>query len=211
MGPESDGSPPRTYLCRNHTIGAVKPVPGLQQQDFTLLDNHQPQKIASLQAVEGRTARAPVHVMLMLYTLNNSFQNVAYERKAMEKYLGQNQGYLSYPVSIALLSDSGVDAGQSSRDGNALIGELKKRPTPVHMIGSAEGFNGANRRFKLSIREFNRLATNQEDVPGRVILVWVGPGWPLLDEPGVVQASARISETPSTPLWISPLDFGWLR
>jgi hypothetical protein len=88
-----------------------KPVPGLQQQDFTLLDNHQPQKIASFQAVEGRTARAPAHVILMLDTLNNSFQNVAYERKAMEKYLGQNQGYLSYPVSIALLSDSGVDVG----------------------------------------------------------------------------------------------------
>jgi hypothetical protein len=67
------------------------------------------------QAVEGRTARAPVHVILMLDTLNNSFQNVAYERKAIEKYLGQNQGHLSYPVSIALLSDSGVDMGQSSR------------------------------------------------------------------------------------------------
>jgi hypothetical protein len=58
------------------------------------------------------------------------------------------------------------------------------------MIGSAEGFNGVNRQFQLSIRELNKLATNQEDVPGRVILVWVGPGWPLLDEPGVVQASA---------------------
>ena len=33
-----------------------RPLPGLQQQDFTLLDNKQPQKIVSFHAVEGGTA-----------------------------------------------------------------------------------------------------------------------------------------------------------
>ena len=59
---------------RNMTLDVVvtdksgKPVAGLEQRDFTLLDNKQPQKIVSFQAVEGGTATAdpPVEVILLV-------------------------------------------------------------------------------------------------------------------------------------------------
>ena len=72
------------------TDASGKPVSGLQGSDFTLLDNHQPQQIVSFQEVEGRTAKPPVHVIFMLDDLNNSFQDFAYQRRAVEKYLDQN-------------------------------------------------------------------------------------------------------------------------
>src|SRR5271163_4115464 len=56
-----------------------RPVPGLQQQDFTLLDNKQPQKILSFEAVQGG-ADPPVEVLLVVDEVNTNFTNVAFER-----------------------------------------------------------------------------------------------------------------------------------
>jgi VWFA-related protein len=162
------------------TDASGKPVSGLQEKDFTLLDNQQPQQIVSFQAVEGRTAKPPAHVILMLDILNNSFQNFAYELRAVEKYLDQNREQLGFPVSLAVLTDAGIDLGQPSRDGNALIGQLKKVRMPLATIGSPEGSNA--RRFHLSVQSLTKLVIDQEDVPGRVILIWMGPGWPLLSD-----------------------------
>jgi VWFA-related protein len=162
------------------TDGSGKPVSGLQEKDFTLLDNHQPQRIVSFQGVEGRTAKPPVHVILMLDILNNSFQDVAYQLRAVDKYLDQNREQLSFAVSIAVLTEAGIDLGQPSRDVNALIGQLKKVHVPFATIGSPEGSNA--RRFHLSVQSLTKLVTDQEDVPGRVILIWMGPGWPLLSD-----------------------------
>jgi VWFA-related protein len=157
-----------------------KPVSGLQETDFTLLDNHQPQQIVSFKGVEGRTANPPVHVIFVLDILNNSFQDAAYQLRAVEKYLDQDKGQLSFPVSIAVLTEAGIDLGQPSRDGNTLVGQLKKVHMPLATIGSPEGYNA--RRFHRSVQSLTKLVVDQEDVPGRVILIWMGPGWPLLSD-----------------------------
>jgi VWFA-related protein len=164
------------------TDASGKPVSGLQEKDFTLLDNQLPQQIVSFQAVEGRTTKSPVHVIFVLDILNSSFQDVAYELRAVEKYLGQKTGQLSFPVSIAVLTDAGMNLGQPARDGNALIGQLKKVRMPLATMGSLEGPNA--RRFHQSIQSLTKLVGDQEDVPGRVILIWMGPGWPPLSEWG---------------------------
>jgi VWFA-related protein len=162
------------------TDASGKPVGGLQEKDFTLLENYQRQRIVSFQGVEGRTAKQPVHVILLLDILNSSFQDVAYQLSAVEKYLDQNREQLSFLVSIAVLTEAGIDVGQPSRDGSALIGQLKKVHMPLATIGSPEGSNA--RRFHLSVQSLTKLVTDQEDVPGRVLLIWMGPGWPLLSD-----------------------------
>src|ERR1700761_8010977 len=45
------------------TDSTGKPVSGFQQQDFTILDNNQPQKITSFEAVQGATADPPLEVV----------------------------------------------------------------------------------------------------------------------------------------------------
>lgn len=96
---------------------------GLRQQDFTLLDNKEPQKIVSFRTVEGATATTdPVEVILLIDEVNTSFANVGMERQEIEKFLRQNSGELIRPVSIVLFSDSGSTIGTApSRDGKALI------------------------------------------------------------------------------------------
>lgn len=44
------------------TDGAGQAVAGLQQQDFTLLDNKKPQPILSFRAVDGRTGTGPLPI-----------------------------------------------------------------------------------------------------------------------------------------------------
>ena len=48
------------------TDSTGKAVSSLQQQDFTLLDNNQPQKMASFEALQGTTADPPVEVVLLI-------------------------------------------------------------------------------------------------------------------------------------------------
>jgi VWFA-related protein len=75
---------------RNMTLDVVvtdkagRPVPGLEQKDFALLDNKQSQKIVSFQAAAGGAAAAdsPVEVIVLVDTVNTEFTNVAIERRA---------------------------------------------------------------------------------------------------------------------------------
>src|SRR5277367_762833 len=60
-------------------------VSGLQQQDFTILDNTQPQKMTSFAAAQGATADPPVEVILLIDIVNTGFQRVAYERQEIDK------------------------------------------------------------------------------------------------------------------------------
>ena len=221
--PRSAEARERTYRAEHHIILNVfvadasgNPVTGLKQEDFTLLENEQPQQIASFKAVTGSTAFAPPHVLLMLDSVNNSANSIAYARKELERFLGHNQGSLPYPVSIVRLTDSGIHAGQPSRDGRALISELRMLPNDVHVkmrgqelppspttVGHSldptktmarlnpEGPD-LNQRFTLSIPALASLAAEQVNVPGRAILVWIGPGWPLLSGPGY------LPDTPET-------------
>jgi VWFA-related protein len=163
-----------------------RPLPGLQQQDFTLLDNKQPQKIMSFHAVEGGTATAdpPVEVILLVDEFNTSFTKVAIERGEIEKFLRRNGGELARPVSMVFLSDSGtMIESTSSQDGNAVIADLNQKKSGLRTIGRSQGVYGANDRLELSLHTLEQLADYEAPRPGRKLVVWISPGWPLLSGP----------------------------
>ena len=195
------------------TDASGNPVKGLTQQDFTLLDNQQPQAIASFRTVLGGAASVATHVILLIDALNNSSRAINYERKETEKFLRQGQGRLPYPTSIATLTGAGASVSQPSQDGEFLIGELQKRLSGTHPFDCAEdgldrdveyamsvygtdvlpksgagsqkthAMDCLNQRFQISVSALNRLARQQENVLGRAILIWIGPGWPRLSDP----------------------------
>ena len=74
-----------------------KPISGLTEQDFTLLDNKQSRKIVSFHAVEGPSADVPVEVILLVDEVNDSFSNVAYERDRLAKFLQRDSGSFPFP------------------------------------------------------------------------------------------------------------------
>jgi VWFA-related protein len=164
------------------------PVAGLQQQDFTLLDNKQPQKIASFYAAGSGTATAdpPLEAILVVDAANTSFTSVEFARKEIVKFLGRNGGQLASPVSVIVLSGTGGTLQDNpSRDGNALIAYLDEQEASLRTSRRSQGFYGARDRMEFSVNALLRFAGYEAERPGRKLVIWVSPGWPLFNGPGV--------------------------
>ena len=79
------------------TDAAGHPVAGLQQQDFTLLDDKKPQPILSFRRSMARTGdgtepdEPPVEVILLVDEANNLLHNIAYERYQIDRFLGRTE------------------------------------------------------------------------------------------------------------------------
>lgn len=139
-----------------------KPVAGLQQQDFTILDNKQPQNILSFQAIGERMPASGVEIVLVLDAVNTWFTKIAFVRGQIDKFLRQDGGRLARPVSIAIVTDSGVDMQpHASRDGNALAAYLDQRETGLRSFYRSQGYYGAVKRNELSIRALEQLVDDQ--------------------------------------------------
>jgi VWFA-related protein len=155
-------------------------VPGLQQQDFTILDDNQPQKIVSFQAESSATANPPARVILVFDEVNTSYQHVTIARQEAEKFLSQNGGDLPWPTSLVFFSISGVTETTPTRDGKSLVKELKDNSHPLPNANRAEGIDGAVQRFNQSIRTLGQIAGFEASKPGRKVVIWIGPGWLFL-------------------------------
>jgi VWFA-related protein len=157
---------------------------GLQQEDFTLLDNKAPQKILSFSAVNEPTVKAdpPTEVILLIDTVNTGTDPIADTRLQIEKYLNQNGGKLAYPTSIAVFSDAGLKmTGAPSLDGNALSASLKAtKVVGLPSLHAASGRSGDSDRFVSSFTGLNNLVAAKSKIPGRKIVIWFSSGWPLL-------------------------------
>lgn len=160
------------------------PVANLQQQDFTVLDDKIPQAIDSFHAVRGRDAQ--VKVIVVVDDVNTGFDRVAFERSEIDKFLRFDNGSLSYPTGLAILTDAGLQMQNTfSANGDTIGALLDKYKVPLHTVQRSAGFYGAVERFELSIRALLQLANQEASTPGRKLVLWVSPGWPLLSGPGV--------------------------
>jgi VWFA-related protein len=186
------------------------PVTGLKPQNFVLMDNGRPQELASFREMNGDQGLASPHVVLVLDAVNNTSRSIAYEFKEIIKYLESNQGRLIYPTSIATFTSSGFRASRVSIDGSVLLQESRALFKDIHpyeckglsddathaflvsghgdkniglSVEKIDDGNCLNERFILSVTTLNDLAAAQKNIHGRVILVWIGPGWPVLIGP----------------------------
>jgi VWFA-related protein len=157
-----------------------KPAKGLKQSDFTVLDDGEQKAISSFREFDGQTAPPPAEVVLVVDTMNASIQDVVIARQGIDKFLRQDGGHLPIPISIAFLTERGAKVSSPSKDGNILADDLEKLQTPMRVHGIAPGINGATDRQQQSIAALETLATFEAKKPGRKLVIWVGPGWPLL-------------------------------
>jgi VWFA-related protein len=174
----------RIYLDVVVTPRSGAPVSGLQQQDFTVLDNKAPQTIATFDALGG--PQAPVEVVLLIDAVNAPFQAVSYEREQIDKFLKADGGRLPHPISIGIFTDAGTKLQDtSSRDGNEVSAALDQETIGLREIRRDSGFFGAEDRLQLSLTAIQQLAAKEAARPGRKIILWVSPGWPILSGPDV--------------------------
>lgn len=184
--PEKKKGP--VYLDVVVTDKAGVPVSGLELKDLTLLDNSQPGKILSFQASGGSAQKAspPAEVILLIDTVNEPFQEVSITRQQIANFLLQNGGHLAEPVSLFVLTNRGVDAqNRPTYDGNRLARDIGQLDNHLRTINRSAGFWGASERFQVSLQMFRNIAETETKRPGRKLLIWAGPGWPLFDSPRI--------------------------
>jgi VWFA-related protein len=164
------------------------PASGLQQQDFTLLDNKVKQTINSFRAVDGR--QASIDVIIVIDAVNGNYTNVGFEREQIDKVLRADQGRLAHPVSLAMFTDTGIQIVEGfSSDGNVLSAALDRYGSGLRTFRSSGGFFDADQVFEISLQGLQDLAERESDRssqdPTRKVVLWMSPGWPLLSGPNI--------------------------
>lgn len=165
-----------------------KPVAGLNRGDFTLLDNDHPADIRSFQAWGGSAGQPPqpTEIVIVIDTVNLGFQEVSFCRFGIDQFLRSDGGRLNTPVSIYWYTDTGLEgAAPPSTDGNALAAQLDATQGRLRTINRSAGEWGALERFEMSVQTLNRAVSAAVTHPGRKLLIWIGPGWPILDNPNL--------------------------
>jgi VWFA-related protein len=194
------------------------PVPNLQRQDFTLLDNKTARSITSFRALAQ--SQEPAEVVLVIDDVNTEYQTIAYARPQIEKFLRANDGHLPYPTTLAVVTDTGTKIQQNATtDGNALSAAFDQYEVGLKSLRRDTGIYGAEDRSDLGLRALSSLMTSESTRPGRKIILWVSPGWPLLSGPrldlgakqeqqifsDIVALSTQLRNTRTTLYNINPL------
>ena len=190
------GDPHSVLLDVVVTDKGGRPVAGLQEGDFTVLDDHQPAKILSFKAhsMEGlapSAVDASTAVILILDEVNATYAEVIDARHWMEKFLKQNGGQLQHPVVLGILTDDGLQLqSQPAVDGDALADALEKQGQAYRTVEQGTMF-GESTRLRISQDALGVLIERERKQPGRKMVIWVGPGWPLLSGPSVALTSEQ--------------------
>src|SRR5579872_3776792 len=102
---EHPATPPNGSLTFDVMVTdkAGHPVHGLQQGDFTLLDDKHPAPIQNFAAHEVADSENQETVIFVLDDVNANFNTISLERTQVENYLRSDNGRLAFPVGILLL------------------------------------------------------------------------------------------------------------
>ncbi len=183
QGPEADHGPMKLNVVV--TPGdRGKPIVGLSQDSFAVLDNGARQPIRSFRALTA--ASDPVKILLVIDAVNTDYMRIAYEREQVDKFLRANDGRLTQPTALAILTDTGtqIEPGFST-NGNGISELLDKQVIGLRELRRSAGFYGAEERLQLSLKTMSELLGRAATEPGRKFIVFITPGWPLLSGPNV--------------------------
>jgi VWFA-related protein len=182
-------TPPIGAVASSITLDVVvtpksgPPVSGLQQQDFTIFDNKTSRHITSFHAFGG--SQAPVHVIILIDAVNVPYESIAYTRGEIDKFLHANGGQLAYPTQLAFFVDKGIQTQQAySTNGNELSSSLDQYAVGLRDIRRSSQFEMSD-RFSLSMTALGSLVASEAKLPGRKMILWVSPGWPILSGPRI--------------------------
>ena len=171
------------------TDAADKPVKGLELKDFELFDNGQPQTILSFHGFDELSAMPdpPVEVILLIDTVGGRKDPIALSPVAeAAKFMRQNGGRLTRPISVFGVSDSGLwTLNHPSSDGNAIADDLIHFRGTLSLDSSSQGnLRGAPLQslsfrdppYLATLKAVAYIATEERRKPGRKLLFWIGPG-----------------------------------
>ncbi len=179
--PPAEQPPGRIFLDVVVTEKSGPPLAGLQEDDFTLIDNKDPQAIASFKAVSARETNQSV--ILVMDAVNTGIRELIFARTEVGKFLRADEGHLAYPTGIATLTDKGIQIEESfTTDGNALGAALDRNAVGLRGADLARSgaANGEAERVGLSVQALDRIVRSAARLPGRKLMIWLSPGWPII-------------------------------
>ena len=162
-------------------------VNGLAKDDFTITEDKRPQPIFSFEAPQTHTisalagddnpdGKAPLTIFV-LDLLNSSFEDFAFIRYSVRKYLAAQPPLLSSPAEMMVIGNESLEMMQGpTRNKEALLYALDHLPPVIPYKWAADSFDGE--RFKQSLDALQQIALENKGVPGRKNIVWVGHGSP---------------------------------
>jgi VWFA-related protein len=158
------------------------PVNGLQQEDFTLLDNNVAESITSFEAVDRQHAQ--VEVVLVIDAVNGEGRELGIVREEVKKFLKADKGHLAYRTTFGVLTETGIQFHIGfSKDGKALSAALDQFRIPRHSLDRDADRGGTASRFENSFQGFSQILAEESGRPGRKLIVWISPRPPMLPDP----------------------------
>jgi VWFA-related protein len=174
----------RTLIITLDVVASDKsgtPIAGLDAGDFTVFDNDVPQTIDAFQAVNIQDA--PIEVIVVIDTINSNVEMVNAQRVQIDRFLRANEGTLTFPVAVKIATDTGLkDMANPSTDGDWVSAALRDEDFSMRDIGRPAGYWGATERLQMSLKALSQIVEREAPRPGRKLVLWVSPGWPLLNE-----------------------------
>ena len=160
---------------------------GLTKDDFTIAEEGKAEPIFSFEAPEthllladgsedSRDGRAPVTIFV-LDLLNSRFEDFAFIRYSVRKYLDAQPSRLQVPAELMVLGDESLEMLQGyTRSREDLLYALDHLPPRLpYKVNTASFFA---ERFVQSIEALQQIALQNKGIPGRKNIVWVGRGGP---------------------------------
>jgi VWFA-related protein len=176
---------------------------GLTKDDFTITQEKKPQKIFSFEApdehVAGRdsaddnpSGKAPVTIFV-LDQLNSTFEQMAYIRYCVHKYLANEPSQLKAPAEVMVLGNESLEMVQGyTRSKQELLSAVDHLPASIPYKLNPSFFS---ERFLQSINGLRQIALENTGVPGRKNIIWIGHGGPSLN---TIDLDSKTADTVTT-------------
>ena len=186
--PKAAAPSPQSQSVRLDVVVTTKhgeePVPGLNAADFTVVDNQVPRKVTGFAARDGKNSQ--IEVVVVVDAVNAWHRTVTFEKGEIERFLRANGGHLEYPTQLVLFTDTSTQIQNGfSKDGNMLSKGLDQLEVGLRSIRQSSGIYGESERMGLSIKALQMLIARESVFPGRKVVLWISPGWPLLSNPWI--------------------------
>lgn len=171
-------------------------VTGLKKEDFHITEEDSPQTVLNFIApgtftpaadaainstadLDRLAPRAPVNIIL-LDEFNTLFQDMAFARYSLKKYLNKQPGKLDQPTMLIAVSLQKFEVLQDyTEDKGAILNALDHHFAAYPW--QAAQFGWLAERYSQAFLSLQRVARATEGHPGHKNMIWIGRGFPNLN------------------------------
>lgn len=117
--------------------------------------------------------------MLVVSEVATPFDEIAYARQRVERYLGAQPAALAEPTILLWLDDSGLHpVTKFTRDRDVLLRAIKSYPPS---LSSKQQRSDTEGQISSVFSALHQVALFSRGEPGKKEIIWVGRGFPMID------------------------------